>query len=257
MHPNKTPCTFHGLTDVGRVRTNNEDAIAIEADVGLAVLADGMGGYKAGEVASAMATSLVSQRLRDWLSSPQSSAGDTLSAVQASVQAANLAIFEAARSRTEYEGMGTTLVLLLLQDQGAVIGHVGDARAYRLREGQLTPLTRDHSLLQEQVDAGLVSPEWARLATYRNIVTRAVGVEPMVRLDLAEYEALPGDLFLLCSDGLHDMLTDERIATLLRQAPTLPEAAQALVDAANEAGGRDNIAVILAQCEDRSDRCRN
>jgi PPM family protein phosphatase len=257
MSPNTPPCTFHGVTDVGRVRANNEDAIKIEAAVGLAVLADGMGGYKAGEVASAMATSLISQRLRDWLASPQARDDEALPAVQASVQAANLAIFEAARAHPEYEGMGTTLVLLLLLEKVALIGHVGDARAYRLRQGQLTPLTRDHSLLQEQVDAGLVSPEWARLATYRNIVTRAVGVEPLVRLDLAEHEALAGDLYLLCSDGLHDMLNEERIATVLRQAPSLPEAAQALIDAANEAGGRDNISVILAQCEDRSDRCRN
>ena len=246
-------CHFFGLTDTGRVRSNNEDSIAIEADVGMAVLADGMGGYKAGEVASAMATQLIGERMRDWLRSTDAAPQEVGRALRDTVQAANLAIFETARSHLECEGMGTTLVLALFLNGRALIGHVGDARAYRLRRGTLAPLTRDHSLLQEQVDAGLISPEWARMATYRNIVTRAVGVEPVVRFDLAEHEVLDGDLFLLCSDGLHDMLSDDTIAALLMAIPDLPTAAQALLDAANEAGGRDNISVILVKCDDRSD----
>jgi protein phosphatase len=147
--------------------------------------------------------------------------------------------------------MGTTLVMGVFQGTRTLIGHVGDSRCYRLRQGTLVQLTRDHSLLQEQIDAGLISPEQAQYATHKNLVTRALGVEDTVLLEVSEYRAEEGDIYLLCSDGLTDMMTDERIAAILVTAGTLEEKSRALVDAANDSGGRDNISVILAQARSR------
>lgn len=253
-----SPCRFVGLSDCGRVRANNEDAIAIANELGLAVLADGMGGYNAGEVASAMAADEVVRALRTALPGVTSPEGLD-QAVRASVAQANQAVWQAAAEHPQYRGMGTTLVLLLLDGAEACIAHVGDSRAYRLRNGRLQPLTRDHSVVQEQVEAGLVTPERARHLPYRNLLTHALGVESTVQPDLARHAVEPGDLYLLCSDGLHDMLSDEEITALLLRSATPGDAARALVDAANAAGGQDNISIILAQCTPdpahRSEKC--
>lgn len=243
---------FHGLTDTGRLRSNNEDAIACEPDLGLALLADGMGGYQAGEVASAMATGTVSATLGTWLLGKRAKTNtrDIVSAMRQSVDQANLAIFQASIDNPQFTGMGTTLVMAVFCGARALVGHIGDSRCYRWREGRLEQLTRDHSLLQEQVDAGLLTPEQAEHAPHRNLVTRALGVESAVALDVAEHAVLPGDLYLLCSDGLTDMLRHEGMQHLLRApgaTPALDTLAQALVDGANAAGGRDNISVILVR----------
>jgi protein phosphatase len=160
---------------------------------------------------------------------------------------ANRAIFEAARANPQYAGMGTTLVMLVFRAGHVLSGHVGDSRAYRLRGAKLSRLTRDHSLLQEQIDAGLITPEQAAFSAYKNLVTRAVGVEERVLLETQLHELQPGDLYLLCSDGLSDMLDDNAIAEILLAHADLAQAGRALVDAANQAGGKDNIAVILAR----------
>jgi protein phosphatase len=240
---------FHAAVDTGRARSNNEDAVALDADVGLAVLADGMGGYNAGEVASSMATGFVRSELGRWLrdSSAQASDADVRRAMDICVDNANRAIFNAANANPQYAGMGTTLVLAVFRGERLLLGHVGDSRAYRLRAGRLQQITRDHSLLQEQIDAGLITPEQAAFSANKNLVTRAVGVEDTVLLETHQHEAQPGDLLLLCSDGLSDMVDDAGIAQLLQAHPSLPAAAQALIDAANEAGGRDNISVILGR----------
>jgi protein phosphatase len=238
---------FYATTDRGRARANNEDSVAIDDAAALAVLADGMGGYNAGEVASGMATAFIRSELGRWLSeaSEEVSDHDVRRAMDVCVDNANRAIFNAANANPQYAGMGTTLVVGIFRGARLLLGHIGDSRAYRWREGRLTQLTRDHSLLQEQIDAGLISPEQAALSLNKNLVTRAVGVEDIVLLETHHHTVAPDDWILMCSDGLSDMLDDESIAEVLRSHNQVADAAHALVEAANEAGGRDNIAVIL------------
>ena len=240
---------FFSATDTGRARNNNEDSIAVDDPTALVVLADGMGGYNAGEVASGMATSFIKSELGRWLAEASENATDTdvRRAMDICVDNANRAIFNAANSNPQYAGMGTTLVVGVFRDSRLLMGHVGDSRGYRLRASRLTQITHDHSLLQEQIDSGLITPEQAAFSANKNLVTRAVGVEDTVLLETHLHDVLPGDTYLLCSDGLSDMLDDESISQLLMGAETLPEAASALIDAANEAGGKDNISVVLAR----------
>ena len=163
------------------------------------------------------------------------------------VDNANRAIFNAANANPQYAGMGTTLVVAVFRAGRLLLGHVGDSRAYRLRGGRLVQATHDHSLLQEQIDSGLITAEQAAFSANKNLVTRAVGVEDTVLLETHVHEVMPGDIYLLCSDGLSDMLDDESIGQLLHGQESLAVAGAALVDAANDAGGKDNIAVILAR----------
>jgi protein phosphatase len=240
---------LHAAVDTGRARSNNEDAVALDAEVGLAVLADGMGGYNAGEVAATMATGFVRDELGRWLRAASALATDAevRRAMDICVDNANRAIFNAANANPQYAGMGTTLVVAVFRGERLLLGHVGDSRAYRLRGGRLQQITRDHSLLQEQIDAGMLTPEQAAFSAHKNLVTRAVGVEDTVMLETHPHEVQGGDVVLLCSDGLSDMLDDGAIAMLVQGHDRLDQAAQALVDAANEAGGRDNISVVLAR----------
>jgi protein phosphatase len=235
--------------DPGRARSNNEDSVATDDEVHLAVLADGMGGYNAGEVASNMATSFIKTELGRWLreASSQASDADVRRAMDICVDNANRAIFNAANSNPQYAGMGTTLVLAVFREGRVLLGHVGDSRCYRLRGGRLQQITRDHSLLQEQIDAGLITPEQAAFSANKNLVTRAVGVEDTVLLETHQHDVLPGDIFLMCSDGLSDMVDDPGIAQLLQAHPALADCSRALIDAANDAGGKDNISVILVR----------
>jgi protein phosphatase len=239
---------FHAL-DAGRARTNNEDSVAVDSDAALAVLADGMGGYNAGEVASNMATTFIHAELGRWLHEAGSIASDAevRRAMDICVDNANRAIFNAANSNPNYSGMGTTLVVAVFRDGRLQLGHVGDSRAYRWRDGRLEQVTRDHSLLQEQIDAGILTPEQAAYSSNKNLVTRAVGVEDTVLLETHLHETQAGDVYLMCSDGLSDMLSDSSIASLLRANDSLPVAGQSLINSANEAGGRDNISVILVR----------
>ncbi|MDO9438954.1 Stp1/IreP family PP2C-type Ser/Thr phosphatase [Hydrogenophaga sp.] len=241
------------LTDPGLIRDNNEDSVALDAENQVAVLADGMGGYNAGEVASAMATTFIKTELGRWMSEGgnEASARELKRAMEICIDNANRSIFNAANSNAQYAGMGTTLVMGLFHGTRVMIGHVGDSRCYRLRAGSFMQITRDHSLLQEQIDAGLISMEQAQFATHKNLVTRALGVEDTVLLEVNEHRIEDEDLYLFCSDGLNDMMSDERMAAILVTAGTLEEKAQALVDAANDAGGRDNISVILAHARSK------
>ena len=240
---------LHCATDTGRARTNNEDSVAIDAKSQLVVLADGMGGYNAGEVASGMATTFIQTELGRWLAEAFDSAtdADVHRAMEICVDNANRAIFNASNSNPQYAGMGTTLVVGVFRDTRLLIGHVGDSRGYRLRAGRLAQITHDHSLLQEQIDAGLITVEQAAFSANKNLVTRAVGVEDTVLLEIHVHEVLAGDVYLLCSDGLSDMLDDESISQLLQSCELLPEAANALIGAANDAGGKDNISVVIAR----------
>ena len=240
---------LHAAVDPGRARSNNEDSVTTDDAVALAVLADGMGGYNAGEVASNMATSFIKSELGRWLreASSQASDAEVRRAMDICVDNANRAIFNAANTNPQYAGMGTTLVLAVFRDNRVLLGHVGDSRCYRLREGKLQQITRDHSLLQEQIDAGLITPEQAAFSANKNLVTRAVGVEDTVLLETHQHDVLEGDVFLMCSDGLSDMLDDAGILQVLQQHDSLESGTRALIDAANDAGGKDNISVILGR----------
>lgn len=242
-------------THAGLLRKNNEDAVTFDATVGLGVLADGMGGYNAGEVASSMAASIIRAELGRWLNAagPQAQPRDVRRAIDTSVHNANLAIFNAARNNVSYAGMGTTLVVTVLQDARLFVGHIGDSRCYRMRQ-QLVQITKDHSLLQEQLDAGLITPSQAAFSTQRNLVTRALGIEDAALLELNEFTVEPGDIYLVCSDGLSDMVDDAAIADIVGAAGSLAEKARQLVDTANARGGRDNITVLLMQAHSEQRR---
>lgn len=240
---------FCTKTDSGRARENNEDAVAFDEVTGLAVLADGMGGYNAGEVASGMATELIMTEMTRWLSEvgARVSVRDIRRAMEICVDNANRNIFKAAAVHPQYAGMGTTLVAGVFHDTRLVVGHIGDSRCYRLRAGELSQITRDHSLLQEQIDAGLITPQQAATSVNKNLVTRALGVEDEAMLELNEYAVEGDDIYLMCSDGLSDMVPDAGIANILRTADTLAQKADQLVALANANGGRDNITVLLVQ----------
>lgn len=234
--------------DTGRARRNNEDAVLVDPDLSLCILADGMGGYNAGEVASDMTVKIVRDEVVRNL--PATGASDEIGvrkAMTAAVSSANTAVFEASQKTAEYAGMGTTLVVMLFGAAKVWLGHIGDSRGYRLRAGRLALITKDHSLLQEQLDAGLITPEEAAVSSQRNLVTRALGVEPETELELHGHDWAGGDVYLLCSDGLSDMLPDPKIEEVMLANSDLAQMSQALVAAANAAGGRDNISVVLAR----------
>ncbi len=235
-------------TDPGLARENNEDSVTVDEPTRLGILADGMGGYNAGEVASGMATTFIKSELGRWLAQAgrHANAREVRRAMEICVDNANRSIFNAANSNPQYSGMGTTLVVGVFQDGRLMLGHIGDSRCYRLRNNQLEQITKDHSLLQEQMDAGLITPEQAATSTNKNLVTRALGVEDAVLLEVNEHKVDPGDLYLMCSDGLSDMLDDEAIAQILTGDASLEQKSVQLVDAANANGGRDNISVLLA-----------
>jgi protein phosphatase len=251
----KGKLTFVGQTDTGRVREHNEDTIASDVDVGLLVLADGMGGYNAGEVASGIAvktiTNLVREGLaREDLGSMDRGTGLTRPSIvlRDAITRANKIIYQTARSQAECEGMGTTVVAALFYDNRISIAHVGDSRLYRQRGSQISQVTMDHSLLQELVDRGFYSPEEAQRAANKNYVTRALGVEPQVEVEVQEHPVDKGDVFILCSDGLSDMVEDEDIRlTISTFGANLDTVAKQLIQLANENGGRDNVSVVLAQ----------
>ncbi len=243
------------LTDPGLVRGHNEDSVFANPVRGLVILADGMGGYNAGEVASGMATSFLASALETSFFDTPSAAGDEVNGsayasacLRESIEKANTAIFNAASSEPDFEGMGTTLVSAIFHDGRVTVAHVGDSRLYRLRDQALSVMTRDHSLLQQQIDCGMITPEEARFSQNKNLVTRAMGVDPAVDPEINEFPVLPGDLYLFCSDGLNDMLPDEEIALALQTLSANPAlAASQLVQMANDNGGRDNISVVVVK----------
>jgi PPM family protein phosphatase len=234
-------------SDLGKVRENNEDSIAYDARLGFAVLADGMGGLRAGEVASATAVAAIMEQL----AGPAAAAGrgngslPSATSLRAALGLANRRVRALAESRREYAGMGTTVVIGALHDGRFVAAHIGDSRAYRYRAGELACLTSDHSLVQTLVEQGILSPDEARHSPNRNIVTRAVGIEDEVEADVTEVDAREGDLFLLCSDGLTDMVDDAVIADFCAAFGSDPQrVVDALIEAALSGGGFDNVSVV-------------
>jgi serine/threonine protein phosphatase PrpC len=227
-------------SDTGRQRRENEDCAFARAPV--FVVADGMGGAQAGEVAAQIAVDAFSHGLPDSGSAEERLAGR--------VQEANQRIWEQSRARREQAGMGTTITAAYLDDSELAIAHVGDSRAYLFRDGSLKRLTQDHSLVDELVRRGKLTEEQAAEHPQRSIITRALGAEPTVEVDTWTYPVRPGDVLLLCSDGLTSMVAEERVEEILNGSMDLKVAAQQLIDEANAAGGRDNITVVLSRIED-------
>lgn len=240
-------------TDTGQVREHNEDCMAHDSKLGIAVLADGMGGYQAGEVASKIAVETVlaelSSSLSHYAKQNQAASSAVINALlKSAIQKANQAILDAATQEPQYRGMGTTIVAAVLKGHELSIAHVGDSRLYRLRHQQLQQLTVDHSVLQELIDCGFYTRAQAQHSPNRHIVTRALGVMEQVDIDVQTQIVMENDLYLLCSDGLNDMLEDEEIELLLNELPLdLEHIAQNLVNLANDHGGTDNISVMLLQ----------
>ena len=247
-----------GLSDTGRVREHNEDTIGTDADIGVVVLADGMGGYKAGEVASGITVRTVLGLLKDSIEREDLTRHDEASGLSRpgillrdAIQRANKVIYQTAKTQANCEGMGTTVVAGLFFDDRLTVAHVGDSRLYRLRQGTLEQVTRDHSLLQELVARGFYTPEEAQRAAAKNYVTRALGVEPTVDVEITEVPVERDDVYLLCSDGLCDMVDDSDIQlTINTFGANLDAVARQLVQLSNENGGRDNVSVVLVRVLD-------
>lgn len=240
-----------GMTDPGQIRLKNEDHIATQPDSGLAVLADGMGGHQAGEVASHLAVEIITRHLNDAYATDR---GESIEARLAhAVRRANAAIYEAAHNRPDHAGMGSTVVAVLFRNGNVIVAHVGDSRLYRIRGKRMSQITEDHSVVQELVNRGLFTREEAQQSVGKNLVTRALGVDPEVAVDVATLPYENGDTFLLCSDGLNDVVTDDEIAkTVVDAGNNLYTAAFRLVALANQRGGPDNISVILVRREEQA-----
>lgn len=256
MNP-KGMIEFTNLTDVGKVRDHNEDYIRSEESIGLAVLADGMGGLNAGEVASSMSVHLLMDELtayRNGTSLLEKEIGQgsndpiEVQVVKHAIEKANNAVFHVSQTQLQCRGMGTTIVVGLFYDDKVAVGHIGDSRMYRFRNHKLEQLTKDHSYVQELIDKGLCTPEEARRSKKKNVVTRAVGIAPDVEAEVHEYAVKVGDIYLMCSDGLTDLVNDYNIEASLRElSNNLTEAASHLVEVANASGGKDNISIIMAR----------
>lgn len=248
MSRNESPCKMPeplaleaaALTHTGKVRTTNEDSFGHCLEAGIFVVCDGMGGAAAGEVASRLTVDTLIERL-----CAVSTNDDRRKALEESIAAANRLVHTQAAQDAALEGMGTTLVAVAIQDQHALIGHVGDSRCYLFRAGQLTRRTNDHSLVDEQVRIGNMTPQDAELSPLRNVITRAIGTQYSVEPDITSLDLQSGDTLLLCSDGLTREVTEPQIAAVLRGLGTLKERCQQLIDAANNAGSHDNVTAIL------------
>ncbi|MDP2228042.1 MAG: Stp1/IreP family PP2C-type Ser/Thr phosphatase [Moraxellaceae bacterium] len=230
---------YSGLTDPGLVRPHNEDRFGIAPELGLAIVADGMGGHAAGEVASQMAIDIMLAILR------QTAGVAAAERLETALQAAHGSILEKAASSTRYQGMGTTVVATLIEKDLLSHAHVGDSRLYRLRNKQLDALTKDHSLQQEFIDQGHYSEAEAREKVARNILTRALGLETDLKADVGQTRVQSGDRYLLCSDGLYEMVNDGEIASWLARGMAGTATCEALIELANARGGRDNITTVL------------
>lgn len=247
--------TAFGLTDVGRKRKHNEDAYLLDAERGLFVVADGMGGHAAGEVASRLTV----ESIQEFISGTEDDHDNTWpfgynnrysvdgNRLSTAVERANEKVMRAVVNRPELKGMGTTVVAALFDERRATLVHVGDSRAYLYRESELRRLTDDHSWVQEQVNAGILSEEEARSHPLKNVVTRALGGGAHVAVDLMEIPVGDGDRFLLCSDGLTGMVSDEEITNAIASTRTLEQIVRGLIDLANERGGLDNITAIMVE----------
>ncbi len=254
----QTKIKITGLTDAGRVREKNEDAIGFDSALGLVVLADGMGGHRGGEIASNMTVDTIISELQQRLPEIETGEIDEASGfamesicIQDAVVSANELVYKTAEENPEHKGMGTTIVVLQFYNNSFSLAHIGDSRCYRLRNDKLEQITKDHSLLQELIDRGFYTPEEARNSMNKNLVTRALGIDPIVMPDIQEDIVLKNDIYLLCSDGLTDLVEDNDIYLTIKQfSANLEEAAKRLITKANQKGGKDNISVMLCRIDE-------
>ena len=227
-------------THIGKVRASNQDAILVcPGKYGIYGVADGMGGHKAGDVASKIAVEVTEKALKNDRPS--------IALLRSAIQEVNLAIYREQLQNPDFSGMGTTMTVIWEDDERVLLGHVGDSRAYRVREKSIRQISQDHSMVAEMVRRGVLTEEEARVHPYRNIITRALGTDETVEVDAEELDKRPGDLYLLCSDGLSEYVQNESLLYILRKHPSLEEAADVLLNMALEGGGRDNISVVLAE----------
>jgi len=244
-----------GLTNPGQVRKNNEDNFWVDEDRGLLLVADGMGGHAAGEVASQMAVDVIKEQVINGLATGKIPAMGNIALhlsgraklLANAVRMANEVIYATAQERVEKKGMGTTVVAVLSDKKKYAVAHVGDSRLYLFREGKLSRVTQDHSLVAEQVAKGLMTEEQAEQSDIKNILTRALGVAPEVDVDVDEFNLEEGDVLLLCTDGLCRMVDDKTIEDALRRGGAPEEIVRSLVAMANDAGGKDNVTVVLGR----------
>ncbi len=238
-------------TDIGLRRSQNQDCGASLPDLGLFIVADGMGGHRGGEIASAMAVEIIPQIVLEAQAKPVQDRFDTRAALNTAIQRANHAIYDRALRQPELQGMGTTTTALLFHNRRVIVGHVGDSRAYFSRKGAIWQVTRDHSLVQEKLRAGLITREQAKTDQMKNVITRSVGFGHETVVELYEMDALPGDIFILCSDGLSGQVEDDEILDILekrvRTTGDTKNAVSDLVLFANARGGHDNTTVIVIQ----------
>ena len=244
-----------GRTHVGLHRAANEDSILLMPGVGLFAVADGMGGHRGGEMASAITVSTVLETITDKVNNLTSDETDNDTGyssesliVQEEINLANKNVHDSSETNAQYRGMGTTIVVVLFYDNRFTVAHVGDSRLYRLRNGELEQITRDHSLMREMIDRGLYTPEEARKSLNKNLITRAIGIDSKVQIDIQEDVAMVNDIYLLCSDGVTDMIEDDLIkSVMIENSENLEKAASEMIRLANEHGGKDNISALLAK----------
>lgn len=250
---------YQAVTDVGKKRKGNEDSLFLNPDQKLFVVADGMGGHAAGEVASKVAVDSINEFVCltggdeeiTWPFGLDENISYDGNRLKTAIRYANRKVLEATKEKSEYEGMATTVAAVLVDGDTANLGHVGDSRVYLVRDGEITQLTSDHSWVNEQIQSGVISPDQARTHPLRNVVTRALGGKPDLQVDMQQHKAKAGDILLLCSDGLTTMITDEDIVRVVREAGgDVEKAAPALVASANAKGGEDNITVLLIRFDE-------
>jgi len=251
--------TYKAVSDVGRKRKGNEDSLFVNPEQHLFVVADGMGGHAAGEIASKVAVESINEFVCltggdeeiTWPFGLDENISYDGNRLKTAIRYANRKVLEATKEKSEYEGMATTVAAVLVDGDAANLGHVGDSRVYLVRDGAITQLTSDHSWVNEQIQSGVISPDQARTHPLRNVVTRALGGKPDLQVDMQQHKAKAGDILLLCSDGLTTMIPDEDIARVVRDAGgDVEKAAQALVASANAKGGEDNITVLLIRFDE-------
>jgi PPM family protein phosphatase len=251
--------TYKALTDVGRKRKGNEDSLFVNAEQNLFVVADGMGGHAAGEIASRVAVDSINEFVCltsgdeeiTWPFGLDENISYDGNRLKTAIRYANRKVLEATKEKSEYEGMATTVAAVLIDGENANLGHVGDSRVYLVRSGEISQLTSDHSWVNEQIQSGVISSDQARSHPLRNVVTRALGGKPDLQVDMQVHKILPGDILLLCSDGLTTMIPDEDIAKVVQESEgDVEKAAKALVATANARGGEDNITVLLLRFDE-------
>jgi serine/threonine protein phosphatase PrpC len=251
--------SYQAVTDVGRKRKGNEDSLFVNAEQSLFVVADGMGGHAAGEVASRLAVDAINEFVCltgddeeiTWPYGLDETISYDGNRLKTAIRFANRKVLEATKEKSEYEGMATTVAAVLVDGDVANLGHVGDSRIYLLRDAKITQLTTDHSWVNEQIVGGMISPDQARSHPLRNVVTRALGGKNDLQVDMKVHKIEPGDMLLLCSDGLTTMMADDEIARVVGEAKgDVEKAARGLVAAANARGGEDNITVVMLRFEE-------